>query len=349
VTGLVVAGAGMAGLAAAARARELGARATVYEKGDRPGGSMLLSSGVVWRYREWEEFRRQCPGGDPSLQRAVHEGLDDAIAWLESLGAPVVEQSTGNPLTAGKRFEPRGLCEALVRAAGEPCLGSPLRSIDGPAILATGGFQADRELVREHITPEADSLVLRAAPWSSGDGLRLGLAAGGSLSAGLDEFYGRAMPAAAQIPVDGFVRLAQLYARHAAVVNDSDEEYDGPVGWAEVEVVQWIARQPGARAWFLVPDSALGEPGRYGTVGAMIDAARAAGARVERRDGRTAVQVVAGITQTTGGLKIDARGRVTDGVWAAGGDAGGVATGGYMSNLAAALVFGRAAAEDAVR
>jgi hypothetical protein len=119
------------------------------------------------------------------------------------------------------------------------------------------------------------------------------------------------------------------------------------MSWAEVEVVQWIARQPGARAWFLVPDEALDERGRYGTVAEMIDAARSAGARVERREGRTAVHVAAAITQTTGGLRIDPRGRVANGVWAAGGDAGGVATGGYMSNLAAALVIGRAAAEDA--
>ncbi len=58
---LVVAGAGMAGLAAAARARELGADVVVFEKGDRPGGSMRLSSCVVWRYREWEDFRAECP------------------------------------------------------------------------------------------------------------------------------------------------------------------------------------------------------------------------------------------------------------------------------------------------
>ena len=74
VADLVVAGAGMAGLAAAARARELGADVAVYEKGDRPGGSMLLSTCVVWRYREWETFRAECPGGDPALQRAVWEG-----------------------------------------------------------------------------------------------------------------------------------------------------------------------------------------------------------------------------------------------------------------------------------
>src|SRR5215216_3184861 len=113
-----IAGAGMAGLCAAARARELGVDVVVYEKGTRTGGSMLLSSCVVWRYLDLESFRAECPGGDAGLQRAVIDRLDAGLAWLRSLGAPVVWEETGNPRTVGLRFEPRGLTEALVRAAG---------------------------------------------------------------------------------------------------------------------------------------------------------------------------------------------------------------------------------------
>src|SRR5689334_5855577 len=109
----------MAGLVAAARLHELRAGAHVLEKGDRPGGSMLLSSGVIWRHRSFDDFRAECPGGDPDLQRLVWERLDDALEWLEALGGPVTERETGNPQTVGRRFEPRGLTEALVRAAGE--------------------------------------------------------------------------------------------------------------------------------------------------------------------------------------------------------------------------------------
>src|SRR5919201_6062677 len=108
----------MAGLCAAARARELGLAPTVLEKGDRPGGSMLLSSGVVWRYRTLDDFRRECPGGEPALQAAVIDRLDDGLAWLESLGAPVLTRETGNPLTVGWRFDTAGVTQALVRAAG---------------------------------------------------------------------------------------------------------------------------------------------------------------------------------------------------------------------------------------
>ena len=176
---VVIAGAGMAGLSAAARARELGATPLVYEKGTRPGGSMLLSSCVIWRFREWDDFRAECPTGDEELQRVVWEQLDDGIAWLESLGAPVVQHETGNPRTIGKRFDPRGLTDTLVRAAGGVRLGE---SAAEPTILATGGFQGNAELVAKHIHP-AGSLRLRANPWSSGDGMRYALERGAELSA----------------------------------------------------------------------------------------------------------------------------------------------------------------------
>ena len=98
---LIVAGAGMGGLAAAAEGAALGARVEVREKASRAGGSMLLSSGVVWRHRDFERFRAECPGGDPALQRTVFDNLDADLAWLESLGrAP---RSSGTPATPSPR------------------------------------------------------------------------------------------------------------------------------------------------------------------------------------------------------------------------------------------------------
>jgi fumarate reductase flavoprotein subunit len=349
VRDLVVAGAGMAGLVAGARARELGAGVTVYEKGERPGGSMLLSSGFVWRYRDWERFRSECPGGDPALQRVVWEGLDDALAWLEGLGAEVVTRETGNPLTTGARFDTRRLTEVLAGRVGEISLREPLRKLpDGlPAVLATGGFQGDAELVERHITPEARNLVLRANRWSSGDGLRLALGRGAQVSRGLEEFYGRNLAAAPRIEPAQFVELAQVYARLARVENVRGQRYE-PRTWSEIDVVQWTARQPGARARYLVPEEALVERVRERTVGEVIEAARRAGAPVERRAGSVAVEVVAGITTTLGGIKVDARAQAADGLYAAGADAGGISTGGWASALASALVFGKLAAENAL-
>jgi succinate dehydrogenase/fumarate reductase flavoprotein subunit len=341
----------MAGLAAAARARELGAEPLLLEKGDRAGGSMLLSSGVIWRHATWEGFRADCPDGDPELQLAVWEGLDEAIEWLEALGAPVTARGTGNPLTSGTRFDPAGLRDALVEAAGDVRLGEPLAELrEGgpPVVLATGGFQGDRGLVREHVTPHADELLLRANPWSAGDGLRLGLAAGARLSEGLEQFYGRNMPAPpARVDPGGYVELAQLYARHATVRNADGQVYAART-WSEIDVVQWTARQPGARAWYEVAGEALEAKVRERTVGDMVDAAERAGAPVERRGDSVTVEVLAGITTTLGGLRVDSRCRAAPGLYAAGADAGGFATGGYASGLAAALVLGRTAAESAL-
>jgi fumarate reductase flavoprotein subunit len=346
---LIVAGAGMAGLVAAARARELGADVLVLEKGDRPGGSMLLSSGFVWRYRDWDRFRAECPVGDPKLQRLVWERLDDDLDWLESLGAHVVEREIGNPLTTGVQLDPEKLTATLASRAAHLLLREPLTELpDGvPVILATGGFQGDTDLVHRHITTEAPNLVLRANPWSAGDGLRLALARGAEPSAALDEFYGRNLAAAPQISPADFVPLAQVYAKFARVENLHRERYV-PRTWSEIDVVQWTARQPRARAHYMVPDTALREPVRERTVGEVIETARRAGAPIERRDGETVVEVVAGITTTLGGIRIDERARAVDGLYAAGADAGGISTGGWSSALAAALVLGKIAAEDAI-
>jgi fumarate reductase flavoprotein subunit len=352
---LVVAGAGMAGLVAAAEARRLGAEPLVLEKLGEPGGSMRLSSGVVWRHREFAHFRADCPAGDERLQAFLFERLDSDLRWLEGLGAPVTERATGNPLTTGVRFDPTRLTAVLVSVANggsESAVrcGAALTELpdEAPVVLATGGFGASRELLREHVTGEAEHVFLRAAPGGTGDGLRFGLAAGGRLSAGIDEVYARLMPAPpARVPPADLVRLSQLYASHATVTNESGSVYRAHT-WSEIDVAQWAARQPRARAWLRVAGERLGERVRERSVGDMIDAAEAAGAPVRRDGDDVTVETVAGITTTLGGLAIDTHAEVVPRVFCCGADAGGIATGGYASGLAAALVFGRVAARSAL-
>jgi fumarate reductase flavoprotein subunit len=318
----------MAGLVAAARLRQLGHEPRVLEKGTRAGGSMLLSSCVVWRHLTWEGFRLECPGGDERLQRLIWERLDDALGWLESLGAEPVWSDTENPLTTGRRYEPRALTRLLVEAAGDVELESRLpEDAEPPLLLATGGFPV--RLARER------GLLLRANPWSEGDGLDFALARGAVTSRGLGEFYGRVMPAPpARIREQDFVSLAQLYGREARVFTDDWREITPPhVAWHENDLAQLV----GPRAWYVVEET-----------NERVEAARAAGGTVIERDEGLAVRVAAAVTHTIGGLEVDTQARVTgvDGLWAAGVDVGGVATGGYASGLAQALVLGLAAAES---
>jgi hypothetical protein len=294
----------MAGLVAAARARELGAKPVVLEKGDRAGGSMLLSSGVVWRYRSLEDFQAECPGGDPVLQRVIIDRLDEALEWLGSFDAPTVE-NTGNPRTIGQRFQPRTLTTKLANAVGHVQLNhvqgtGPGTGLEGPVVLATGGFPV--RLARER------GLLLRANRWSEGDGLDFALAGSG------------------------------------------DKRFEGEPSWSETDLVQAIAGWPGGLAWYRVLEDRLGERVRERTVAEMIEAARTAGAVVREEPPFTSVLVQASVTQTLGGLRIDEQARVvgaTD-LYAAGADVGGISTGGYSSGLAAALVLGRIAAEEAL-
>jgi fumarate reductase flavoprotein subunit len=321
-----VAGAGMAGLVAAARLRELGRDVVVREKGTRVGGSMLLSSCVVWRHLEWERFRAECPGGDELLQRLIWERLDDALGWLESLGAEAVWRDTENSLTTGRRYDPHALTQLLVEAAGQVELEKPLvDDTEPPVLLATGGFAG--RLARER------GLLLRANPWSEGDGLDFAVARGAATTSGMDEFYGRAMPAPpARIREEDFVPLAQLYGREARVFTDDWREITpSKVAWHENDLAQLI----GPTAWYVVAET-----------NDRIEAARAAGGEVVQRVEGLAVHVAGAVTHTIGGLQVDTAARVSgaDGLWAAGVDAGGVATGGYASGLAQALVLGLAAA-----
>jgi succinate dehydrogenase/fumarate reductase flavoprotein subunit len=215
-----------------------------------------------------------------------------------------------------------------------------------PTILASGGFAV--RLARER------GLLLRANPWSEGDGLELAIDRGAATFGDMGEFYGRAMPATDRIPEEDFVRLTQLYGRYATVTSkDGAERFSAQPAWSETDLVQEIARWPGGVAWYTVGPSALDERVRDRTVREMIEAARDAGAPVREEHGRISVLVRAAVTHTIGGLRIDEQARVLDAddkpledLFAAGVDAGGWSTGGYASGLSAALVFGRIAAES---
>jgi predicted oxidoreductase len=121
----------------------------------------------------------------------------------------------------------------------------------------------------------------------------------------------------------------------------------------------------------VVDARALAEQVRQRSVGELVEVARSLGGEVvpaaELRFALPpspklveppflAIRVYAAVTHTIGGLRIDERARVLradgapiPGLHAAGADAGGIFGGGYGSGLAAALVFGRIAAETALR
>ena len=156
------------------------------------------------------------------------------------------------------------------------------------------------------------------------------------------------MPAPPARITEARARPARAALRAPREVEDARGRAYEPRTWSEIDVVQWTARQPGARAWLPVPEERLGKRVRGRTVGEMVAAAKRAGGAGRAPQAGRSVDVVAGITTTLGGLADDEDARVAPGVYAAGCDVGGISTGGYSSGLAAALVLGRIAAASAL-
>jgi fumarate reductase flavoprotein subunit len=306
---VIVVGGGLAGLTAALRASELGARVILLEKGEKPGGSFLYSSGYIWSYVDLPTFRREAPGGDAVLQGLMLERLGACLTWLEDAGGTLLSRETGNPLTFGARFDPEhtvsalvdrlgasggelltdNAFEALVDDDGGRVTGVQARSAGGvqdhPAeavILASGGFAGDPELVGRHIIGGAGRMRVRAHQRSTGDGFRAALRKGALASNGLDEFYGRNLPAPpAEFPPEQFVEVSQLYGRYAVAINGRGERYaDEGADWSETALTRATAHQPGLHAYYVLDAAGLEGRVRERSVKEMVETARGAGGTV---------------------------------------------------------------------
>ena len=270
---LLVIGAGMAGLTAAARAATDGAGVVVVEKAPTVGGSAVFA-GFIWTAPSVHVMRQVNPQGDPRLANRVVEGYADGLDWVRSLGVHVGESVTVLGYGRGCLTDMANYllaCERSVREHGElllgatverllmddcAVLGAEIRTASGEArvvharstLLATGGFGGDPALRREHIHPLAESLTLRANIHSTGDGLRLGRAAGAAIGRPNAGFYGHLIPSkiAYNDPYE-FSNLSFFHSEHSVLVNLSGRRFcDETVGdhLSTLEVLE----QPEARA-----------------------------------------------------------------------------------------------------
>lgn len=244
-TDVLVIGAGMAGLTAAARSLDRGASVVVVEKADTVGGSARFA-GYAWTAPSREVMAEVNPHGDPVLRDALVDGFAGGIAWIRALGVhcaeavPILRYGRGHQFDTNQYLDE---CRRRVRAGGHLFTGTEtltLRSENGTVtgarvrrpdgteieivsaavVLATGGFQADRELVAEHIHPRAAEMQLRANPVSAGAGLRLAESVGAATGTSRSGFYGHLVPT--QVPFRDsadFVGLSLYYSEHALLFN----------------------------------------------------------------------------------------------------------------------------------
>lgn len=414
---LVVVGGGHAGLAAAAHAAECGLRVVVCEKTDRFGGSAALSAGILWTAPDVETMRAVVPDGDPELGRLLVEGFEPAVERVRAAGVKVTERWYGQMgFGVAYRTDIHALHEhwrrVIVEAGGELRTNAPVRSLrfDGDRVvgagdvearavlLATGGFQGDSELVQRFLGWDADRMLVRSNPGSTGDGFRLAASAGAAASRGLGGFYGHLVPdPLTAFEPEHYLPLTQYHSRYSILVDFRGRRFADESLGDEVSN-QVVLRLPGARAVLLCDEAVrrehvIGPPYPHGQVIDRFAVARSLGARLASADtieglidavaawgvdpvglARTldayvnggaqdaplpamprplveppfhAVQVQPTITFPLGGVRVDSWGRVLDrdggvveGLYCAGGDAGGLQGPRYVAGLALGLVFG---------
>ncbi|MDQ4117172.1 MAG: FAD-dependent oxidoreductase, partial [Actinomycetota bacterium] len=96
---VLVVGAGIGGLSAAAAAARAGAVVAVVEKLPAIGGSAAQSAGMFWTAPDAEALKRRIPLGDEVLGTAVVEDYDTALAEIRAMGIRVAEDPTERVMT----------------------------------------------------------------------------------------------------------------------------------------------------------------------------------------------------------------------------------------------------------
>lgn len=272
---MLVIGGGLAGLSAAARAVQDGASVVVVEKGPSLGGSAVYA-GFLWTAPTLDVMREVNPEGDPELGARLVDGYDDAIEWVQSLGVATKDPVTVLGYGRGVETDMTGLiaaCERVVRQGEESEIllgahtselirshgrvrGAEVITADGErrriearsTVLATGGFGGDPELRAQHIHPLARELPLRANPHSTGDGLRLGLAAGAAFGAENAGFYGHLVPS--HVPARNAHELWEVtfyHSEHGVLVNLAGDRFVDETIGDHVNTLA-VLEQPEARA-----------------------------------------------------------------------------------------------------
>lgn len=230
VVDVIVLGSGASGSGATLAATAAGASVALIEKRTIPGGSAALSAGGFWTFQDPQHYSRLTPQGESARQHKVHAEHHSAAKFIRRLGVPIADSPipTGNKHGIGYKLDVHCLLErarqAAVDSAGVVLLGQDtvelLHDDDridgvvlqdrsgrrttiharGGVVLATGGWQGDKELRDRHLGGQTDRLLIRSNPGSTGDGFRLATAHGAAHTGAMDSFYGHLVP----YPVDRF-------------------------------------------------------------------------------------------------------------------------------------------------
>ena len=230
---VVVAGAGVGGLAAAVAAVEAGANTILVEASAHVGGTSRFAAGALGpRFgTDWNAVYAKVPLSDPDLGKAVCVNWDDTVTWINGLGLTTEQLSPGSSYLwmGGRRPQEQGsksytdeylqqfgqifndkggttllstkAIDLVLDEAGTPtglvCCGPDGAHFTISAkqvVLATGGFQCNKEMMVRYLGRFADVSQAQCIPYLDGAGIIMAQHAGAKLSKGFGAYYGHPQP-----------------------------------------------------------------------------------------------------------------------------------------------------------
>ncbi len=304
---VVVAGAGFAGMVAAAIAAHGGAKVVLLERGRHAGGTSRLASGWIWRYRTPDLWAWGAPHGDRALQAVVHENLPDALTWLRRSTGRFASTSTGRSQTDGVRINVDRVLDRLLRLLPGGSLkiettlvdvkrrdsgklrcavdrrGGGTDVIEADALICAGGGYAARTT---RIAAEcsgrgaADSWLPRNAGLSDGTTMDIAMDLGGVRVPVNGECLARLVPAGITLEPSRMAIMSMQLAEHAVLVDARGTPVEWESNdWSQSKLAWRIARTTGT-GWFLIDRSVLENETTFGTVRRCLQRAKEAGGRV---------------------------------------------------------------------
>jgi flavocytochrome c len=154
-------------------------------KGD-PDLTRLLADqvldGVDWLKTQGIEFLPPIPTPGfrvkgivavPGLFKGLPKVLERLWGVLEKQGGKIAYETKAKELIMDSRGEVKGV--KAIDSAGVKDY------ISKAVIIASGGFSANKEMLQLWVDPDADAMMARGKPWSTGDGIKMAHKTGASL------------------------------------------------------------------------------------------------------------------------------------------------------------------------
>jgi fumarate reductase flavoprotein subunit/urocanate reductase len=311
-TDVLVLGGGMGGFFAAYFAKERGAKVILVEAAPEVGGTALISTGWIhtWDIQTTADVLKKMPLANPKLITRFIESWIPLREWLNDGVVPVTPIDMPSPVyspqvlgagfsnskpelieffTAGVDVRTSTRAIDLAVDADGAVLGAIVRGADGKktaikaknTIIATGSYQANREMVERSLGRWADQAIIRATPYNTGEGIAMAVRAGAAMSAGCGHFYGHLTPWPAIIPqtldeydkadkakINTLCSMVQSISVEGLAINLDGERYsdESPVPYAGDN---YLANDTAAQRTghvFIVADSAKDHETNYKTL-----------------------------------------------------------------------------------